>query len=82
MDKYSKKPLYFITDLAKIRVDPILAEFCVEESRGIAEKYFYPDGIARYGFELSRVALLRGYREFLHTNPNLFSTRQEAFAYI
>jgi len=82
LKKYHIQPVYFVTDLSKIRLDPILTEFCIEKSREFFSTHIYPGGIARYGYELSRVALLRAHRDFQQPEPNIFNSRFEAFAYI
>lgn len=74
--------LYLIVDLHNISIDPSLAEEYSAHVTALSEQYLYPGGIARYGFQLTRVTVLRGYAEVLKLNPNLFNTRQEAEAYI
>ena len=73
---------YLITNYGKIIIEPDEIKVYAEEVQKVADKYIYPDGIARYGFEVSRITAKMGYAQYLRTNPNLFETREEAFTYI
>ena len=74
--------MFLLTDLNKIRIDPLLAKMYAAKSRLLMDKYLYKDGIARYGFELTRVTILHGYRDYLQQDPGLFASRAEAMAYL
>lgn len=71
-----------VTNLGKLSFEPSLSKLYAAKSRHLLDKYIYPNGIARYGFEISRITVRHGFRDFLHLEPNIFTTRQEAFAYI
>lgn len=74
--------IYLIVDVNNILFDPSLAKIYADNVRTIMEKYTYPGGIARYGFQITRVTVRRGYGDFLKENPNIFNTRTEAETYI
>ena len=74
--------VYLTIDVNNILFDPSLAEVYAKNVRTIMEKYIYPGGIARYGFQITRVTVRRGYGDYLKESPNIFNTRAEAVAYI
>jgi hypothetical protein len=73
---------YMITDYSKIILEPKHIDIYAEEISKIMEIYLYPDGLARYGFEVSRITARRSHEEYLGGTPNLFQTKDEAFGYI
>jgi hypothetical protein len=74
--------VYLIIDMGNILFDPSLADVYARHVRAILEKYIYPGGIARYGFQITRVTVRRGYSDHLKETPHIFNTRAEAEAYI
>ncbi len=74
--------VYIIIDMSHLTIDPALSDAYVRWAGAIADTYAYPGGIARYGHQITRVTVRRGYRDHRADSPNLFGTRQEAYAYI
>ena len=73
---------YMITDYSKIIIDPGLIDTYGQEMRIIMDTYLYPNGVARYGFEITRITAKMSHANFLGGTPNLFDTREEAFEFI
>ncbi len=73
---------YLIADLSKIIIEPDDIQAYAQAIQKIADKFLFPDGFARYGFEIGRVTAQMGHQLYLNGNPNLFNTKKEAFAYI
>lgn len=73
---------YLITDYSKIVIEPKHIDEYAAVIKDIMDKYLYPDGIARYGFEITRVTAQLGHELYLGTSPNLFNSYEEALAYI
>jgi len=73
---------YMIVDISKIIIDPSLAEPYGRKIRQIAQSCLYPDGLARYGFQITRLTVRLSDNENNNFHQNLFSTRKEAFDYI
>ena len=72
---------YMITDLSKIIIEPRFIDIYAQHIRDLMNAYIHPHGIARYGFEITRVTV-RLSQEYLEEPPNVFSTREEADEYI
>ncbi len=73
---------YMVTDYTRIILNPVSIHLYAKAIKDIVDTYLYPGGLARYGMEISRITAQRGHEEYLGGNPNLFDTREEAFAYI
>jgi hypothetical protein len=73
---------YMVTDYTRIILDFSNALLYAREIKDMIDTYLYPGGIARYGMEISRITARMGHKEYLGGDPNLFDTREEAFAYI
>lgn len=71
-----------ITDYSKIIIEPENIDEYAAEIKKIIDTYLYPEGLARYGFEITRVTARLGHATYLGGSPNLFNTREEADAYI
>jgi hypothetical protein len=72
-----ESPVYVLVDLARFIIDPSLFEYYAEKSAIIKEKYVYPDGMAAYGFQITRVTVQLSYGDS-EKRPPLFKTRREA----
>jgi len=76
------KPFYMVINITNIIIDPSLYSLYADLAGDILENYLHPNGVARYGHQITRLTVRRGYSEKIHTDPNIFATRQEATAYI
>ncbi len=74
--------VYLIIDITNFILEPELKELYAEEARRIRDTYIMPNGIARYGFQITRITVRQGYAQYLGENPNLFYSREEAYLYI
>lgn len=74
--------VYMITDYTRIVIDPSLLNLYAQEMKDIIEKYIFPGGVARYGLEIGRITAQLGHSLHIGGNPNLFTTKEEALAYI
>jgi hypothetical protein len=73
---------YLVTDYSKIIIEPEKIEEYAAAIRYIFDTYLYPEGFARYGFEITRVTARLSHTMHLGGSPNLFNTKEEAFLYI
>ncbi len=74
--------IYLIVDLGKLIIDPGLAhQYGVKISK-IFEKYIYPNGLVRYGMQITRITIKVGQAESMKSIPLPFKTKDEAFNYI
>ncbi len=73
---------YLITDYSKIIIEPEKIDEYAAEIKRIIDTYLFPGGLARYGFEITRVTARLGHATYLGGSPNLFNTREEAETYI
>lgn len=73
---------YLIVDLAKFSIDPKLSALYTDKILAICETYLFPGGIARYGYQITRVTIKIGSRERPESDTHLFGSKAEAFAYI
>ena len=74
--------VYLIIDMGNVLFDTSLADVYAKHVSSIMGKYIHPGGIARHGFQMTRVTVRRGYGDHLKENPNIFNTRAEAEEYI
>jgi len=74
-------PVYLLVDLARFIVDPSLFGFYAEKSAKLKEKFLYPEGMAGYGFQITRVTVQLSYGD-CDKRPPLFKTRREAEEYL
>ncbi len=83
LDQYiSSGRIYLIIDMANFILEPELKTKYAELVRGIRDTYIMPSGIARYGFQITRITVRQGYNIYLGESPNIFNSRGEAYAYI
>ena len=83
LDPYTKSErLYLIINMSNVIFEPELKTAYVAHARAIQDKYVMPDGIARYGFQITRITVRQGYAEQSGEDPHIFNSREEAFGYI
>ncbi len=75
-------PGYMIVDMSRILIDPSLVHVYAEHVRKLIGRYIHTNGIARYGYEITRLTARQGYREIADEDPNIFVTRADAHAFI
>ncbi len=80
--QYGPKRLYMIVDITNIAIDPSLSEAYGRKIRKIAEQFLYPGGIARYGYQITRVTVELGLSSDEYRLANLFQSRAAAEQYI
>jgi len=74
-------PVYLLVDMANFIIDPSLFEDYGKKSAMVKEKFLYPDGMAGYGFQITRVTVQLSYGN-AEKRPALFKTRKEAEEYL
>lgn len=83
LDKYiDSGRFYLIIDLTNFIVEPDLKSIFATLAREMCEKYIVPQGIARYGYQITRITIRAAYHEQMNENPNIFNSRDEAYCYI
>jgi hypothetical protein len=83
LDKYiDSGRVYLIINMSNLVIEQDLAPIYARHAKKIARTYIYLNGIARYGYVITRVMVKRGYSEYLNENPNIFNSREEAEEYI
>lgn len=83
LDHYiSSGRIYLIINMTNFILEPDLKAKYAELARGIRDKYIMPGGIARYGFQITRITVRQGYNTYLGESPNIFNSRGEAYTYI
>lgn len=73
---------FLLVDISKIAIEPELAEPYSEKIGTLCERYLLPDGLVRYGSEITRVTAQIGHEAFQLDTPNLFRTKIEALKYL
>ncbi len=73
---------YLIVDLTKFSIDPKLSALYAEKILAICERYLFPGGIARYGYQITRVTIKISAKERPELDTGLFSSKAKAFAHI
>lgn len=83
LDKYTATGrIYLIIDMSNIVIEPELRAAYSDYARDIYQKYVYPQGVARYGYQITRITVRSGHGTYLQENPNIFNSRDEAESYI
>jgi hypothetical protein len=83
LDRYlSDRRGYLITDYSKIIIEPEKIDEYSGEIRKIMDAYLQPGGLARYGFEITRVTARLSHAAYLGGSPNLFNSKEEAYRFI
>jgi hypothetical protein len=73
---------YLLTDYSRIVIEPKEVEEYSRILKELMDEYLYPGGIARYGFEISRINAQLAHQQYIGGEPNLFDTREAAVAYL
>ena len=73
---------YMIVDLIKFIIEPKLSDCYAEKIQSIAQNCLYPNGLARYGYQITRIPIMMGHENKIMGDPNLFNTKEEAFEFI
>ncbi|MCP4705295.1 MAG: hypothetical protein GY865_11855 [candidate division Zixibacteria bacterium] len=73
---------YMIVDLSKFIIDLKLSDCYAEKIQHIIENGLYNNGLARYGYEVTRMTIQKGHQTKVKGDPNLFGTKKDAFDYI
>lgn len=73
---------YMIVDVAKIVIDPILVTEYMQKVKVLCEHYLYPEGLARYGYQITRVTATIVHQRYLQNDPHLFRNKTEAINYV
>jgi hypothetical protein len=74
--------MYMIIDVKNLVIPPELSHSYGQLAADIYTEYAFPEGVARFGHQLTRVAVRRGYMDYMEDDPHIFSTREEAELYI
>jgi len=75
-------PIYLIIDMTNFIIEPHLKAAYAINAQKICRKYIKPRGVARYGYQITRITVRSSYNQYLGEDPNIFNSREEAFAYI
>ncbi len=73
---------FLLVDIAKVVIEPDLAEPYSEKIGKLCKSYILPDGLVRYGSGITRVTAQIGHEAFQLDTPRLFRTKSEALKYI
>lgn len=83
MERHSSSGrMYMIIDVKNLVIPPELSGLYGRLAADIYTTYAFPDGVARFGHQLTRVAIRRGYMDYMDDDPHLFGTRAEAESHI
>ena len=83
LDQYTKTGrIYLIIDMTNLIIEPELKAFYMAHAREVIDKYIMPQGVARYGFQITRITVRSGYQQYSYESPNIFNSREEAYQYI
>ena len=82
-DRLSKgNRFYLIIDLQNLVVDQSLLKEYKEMITFMYGHYLYPNGVARFGSQLTRLTIKMGHADQKEHQPNIFPTKAEAVQYI
>ncbi len=73
---------YLVIGIGNLLIDTALSDAYAEEASRLMKEYIIPGGVARYGFKMTRVTVKLGYEKRLKEDPNLFGSKEQAFAHI
>jgi len=73
---------YLVVDYSRIIIEPRHISEYASAIKRLFETYLYPGGYARYGFEITRVTAHIGHEKYIKSSPNIFQTKDEAYAHI
>ncbi|MFQ5498956.1 MAG: hypothetical protein ACE5FH_04730, partial [Candidatus Zixiibacteriota bacterium] len=54
--------IYLVVDIGHIIVEPSLLQEYQQMAKELFSQYIYPDGVARYGFEITRITVTMAYQ--------------------
>ena len=73
---------YFMVNITPITIDPAFFRAYGEHIKALLQTYIYPEGIARYGYNITRVTARGGSRGIQTGEPHFFGTEWEAREYL
>ncbi len=76
-----KERCFLLINLKKIIIDPKISSTYGKLARKFCQEYLYKNGVARYGFEVTRLTVLRASLES-ESSPSLFNSMQEAIKFL
>ena len=76
------KRVYLLIDVNNLIIEPALSNTYAALAKSICEKFIYPQGVARYGYQITRLTVRQGYMDRIKEDPNLFGTYKEAREYL
>lgn len=83
LDKYTENGrIYLVIDMSNIILEPELKYDYAKHAKAISDEYIMPGGIARYGYQITRITVRSSYNDILGENPNIFNSREEAYTFI
>ena len=82
LTQHGHERVYMIVDITNLGIDPHLNKSYGKSICKIAEQFLYPGGIARYGYQITRVTVELGLAADKEWLGHLFRTRDEAELYI
>ena len=71
-----------MVNISLIVIVPELAKAYSEKVDYLCENFLYADGLVRYGHQITRLTARLSHEKYLHNDPHLFGTRQEAEDYL
>ncbi len=74
--------IHLVIDMTNFIIEPDLRLDYVSHAQDITAKYIIPNGIARYGFQITRITVRACYDQYMVDNPNIFNSRDEAYQHI
>ena len=82
-DRYkSSGRFYLIINMTNLVIEPELCCIYAQNAKSIIDNYIIPDGVARYGHQITRLTVRRAYSDHLGEDPHIFSSFAEASAHI
>jgi hypothetical protein len=79
---FGTERIYIVINMSRLIIEPELSRLYGQLAGEISDAFTHPNGIARYGHQITRITVRRGYTEYRNEDPNLFGTRVEAEGFI
>ena len=73
---------YFMANISMITIDPAYMRAYGDHIKALLQTYIYPEGIARYGYNITRVTARGGSKGIQIEDPHFFGTEWEARDYL
>ena len=73
---------YLLVDMSKVVIEPEMAEEYSRKIKGISEQYLLPNGLLRYGLQITRVTAMLAHKRQSMDDPLFFRSKDEAVEYI